>query len=658
MCGFHRRDLLTLPAQRCTRAKTDHLPFADKKRTQYIITANRYELKGRDILKATLFNAISRAPKYLIFCDSGNNEFWTYDVASRKWREIMIHNIPDDSDMPMLAIANDGDTVAAEYFGQPNRLTSYCILDFELDVRDMQGRTIPSGVKKRYYESKAYLNTVMQQAGSLPMDIGRFIDKHVLLHSRYLYYKRYGKTLNGFCSHCRTAVVLPVPRNAKKGKSLNEIVTSCPYCHSKVKLKMAGRACEMRDCGRMEYIQRVADGFLVRSMVVHRQHDANYRKYRPVEWIEEDFRTYFPFSGCPQSFEYYHHHVTGKDEWIFQQYREPFNGVVYSKNLRWIFRKTKFQHSGLYEFIQQDGGSLRSDRYLEKYLSAPVLELFSKMGMTRLVRSAIGDSWSSFYFKNPHATNPADALGVTKKELREMRALNISGDGCKLWLDLKNAGHAVNTDMMKRLWSYGITQFWSIERIAKYGDILKTVQYMQSQGEQVRNLGDWADYMMNCKKLGYDIADKRVKYPRAFRKIHDRVADEVASRENKFQCKAFAALYQKYSKIYEYEDEKFIVILPKSPNDLIREGREMHHCVGTYINRYTEEESIILLIRRRQAPDVPFITAEISPDNRPVQIQDKYDRRPPEEVLRFWEKYQDVVLTAAVNKTVKNRKAG
>ncbi|MBE6831693.1 MAG: hypothetical protein E7519_15955 [Ruminococcaceae bacterium] len=658
MSGFQRRDLLTLPVQRCTLLKIENLPFSDKERTQYIITAERYRLKDREILKATLFNAIDRAPEYLIFCDSGNNEFWTYDVTSCKWRETMIQNIPDDQKTPMLAIANDGSTAAAEYFGQPNRLTSYCILDFELDVRDTHGHNIPSGAKSRYYESRIFIDTVMEQAGPLPRDIDHFIDNRVLPHSRYLYYRRRGKMLDGYCSHCRTEVTLHIPKGAKKGQ-LNEVIAFCPHCHSKVRLKMAGRACNMKDGERMEYIQRVADGFLVRSMVAYRFHDSDYLCNPPEGWTSEDFRTYFSFNGRIRMFEYYHHHITGEDEWVFQRYAEPYGGGVYSGNLRKIFNGTKFQHSGLSEFIKHDSAPIRSDRYLEKYLSAPAIELLSKIGMTRLVRGVIGDRYSSgVYLKDPGASNPAEALGVTRQELKEMRALNISGEGFSLWKKMKKAGYAVNTAMMKKLWDYGISEFWSVEQIAKHGDILKTVEYMRVQGEKKRNLSDWADYISNCKKLGYDITDKHVKYPHEFRKMHDRVADEVVGRENKIRCKAFESLYRKYSKIYGYADRNFMVVIPKSPNDLIREGREMHHCVGTYIDRYAGEESIILFIRRKEAPDVPFITAEIGPDNRPVQIQDKRDKQPPEEVMRFWEKYQKVVLTAAADKAVKNRKAG
>lgn len=659
---FQRRDLLTLPAQRCTKKAVQNMPFVDAERIQYILTAGRYLLKGREILKATLFNAIDRKPEFLIFCDKKNKAFWTYAVVLREWREAMIHNLPDDRKTPMLAIANDGGTAAAEYFGELNRLASYCILDFEWNVRNMQGHNVPSDAFMRYYDSRQFIDTMMAQATTLPADMDKFIDNHVLPHSRYLYYKRHGKMLTAFCSHCRQTVEMPIPKGAKKGQ-LNEVIAFCPHCHSKARLKMAGRACEMHDGERAEYVQSVADGFLVRSMVAHRQHYEEYDKHLPREWIGEDFRTFIPFSGRTVKFEYYHHHISGKDEWLFPMYMEPYRGPIYTENLQRIFKGTKFEYSGLYEFAKLCEGNFHADNYLESYREAPVIEQLVKIGMTQLVKSVIREGGDNFYetlvsLPNPSANNPAVALNVTKRELQEMRELNISGAGYLLWMNLKRVGYQVNTEMMKFLWGYGITRFWDLERIAKYGDIFKTIAYMQGQGEKARNLTGWADYIENCKKLGYDITDKRVKYPREFRKMHDRVADEVVNRESKCQIEAFNRLYSEYTEIYGYEDNEYIVRLPERPGDLIREGREMHHCVGTYIDRYADEESIILFIREKSAPDVPFITAEVSPQNRPVQIQDKYDRCPPEAVMRFWKKYQDVVLTAAANKVAKSRKAG
>lgn len=658
MKKFQRRDLLTLPAQRCTQAKIKNLPFADAERTQYIITAGKYLLKGREILKATLFSATDRKPEFLIFCDKDNKAFWTYAAVFHEWRDCMIQNLPDDRKTPMLAIANDGGTAAAEYFGEPNRLTSYCILDFELNIRDMQGHNIPSGAFMRYYDSRQFIDTMMAQTGPLPEDMDQFVDNHVLPHSRYLYYKRQGKMLTAFCSHCQQTVEMPIPKGAKKGQ-LNEVIAFCPHCHSKARLKMAGRACNMKETNRVEYVQPVADGFLVRSMNAIRMHHEDYAERPPEGMLWEDFRTFISFSDRTVEFEYYHHHISGKDEWIFRQYMEPYRGRIYTRNLKQIFRGTKFEHSDLYEFAQRAEGKFHADNYLKGYLNAPVLEQFVKIGMTRIVCNAIYEEYGSVVIlKDPHATSPAAALGVTKRELREMRKVNISGDGYALWMDLKRAGYNLDAEKMKFLWRHGIAQFWDLERASKHGDIFKTVAYMESQGEKERDLSDWADYIVNCKKLGYDITDKRVKYPREFRKMHDRVADEVVNRGSKCQIAAFSRLYSEYTELYGYEDNEYIVRLPERPDDLIREGREMHHCVGTYIDRYADEESIILFIRKKSAPDIPFITAEIDPQNRPVQIQDKYDRCPPEAVMRFWKKYQDVVLTAAANKVAKSRKAG
>lgn len=66
--------------------KIINFPFADVDRTKYIITEDRYQMEDRDVLKATLLRAADRSPGYLIFCDSGNREFWTYDIIKIRKR--------------------------------------------------------------------------------------------------------------------------------------------------------------------------------------------------------------------------------------------------------------------------------------------------------------------------------------------------------------------------------------------------------------------------------------------------------------------------------------------------------------------------------------------------------------------------------------------
>ena len=45
--------------------------------------------------------------------------------------------------------------------------------------------------------------------------------------------------------------------------------------------------------------------------------------------------------------------------------------------------------------------------------------------------------------------------------------------------------------------------------------------------------------------------------------------------------------------------------------EIIDEGRELQHCVGGYAERHTQGKTVILFMRRKAAPDKPWITIEM-----------------------------------------------
>lgn len=73
-------------------------------------------------------------------------------------------------------------------------------------------------------------------------------------------------------------------------------------------------------------------------------------------------------------------------------------------------------------------------------------------------------------------------------------------------------------------------------------------------------------------------------------------------------------------KIYEFEDEKFKIILPKDYSDLINEGNKLHHCVAAYARQVANGFTHILFIRKINDLNTPFFTAEIS-HNAVIQIR-------------------------------------
>lgn len=673
MSRITKADLLKIPAQYCTRKAVKNLPFADPQRVEFIITAAPWQVKDKWILKATLFTAAERKPKFYIFCDRESRRYYTYDVPREKWTDSLIYNLPEDRRTPMLAIANTDSTEAQKYFGDAKgRLTAYAILDFELNAKNVQ-RELTMNRRSRssydtYYSSQMYLDTVMAEAHETPECVKKFVLNIALEHSRYMYYKRAGGKLKCFCSHCQQEVELKIPATAEKGKQLNEIIVKCPHCHSNARLKMAGRATRMTDGKMIQYAERAADGILIHQCAARLQHSKDYKNHAPELKITENIRQMISIGAAytTKMFGYIYHGFGREPRWQWERLDRYISyvedDIVCPYGLKEALKGTKYAHSGLPEFAQYAITDRRIyqfavGRYLEEYRGHPALELLAKCGLIRLVIDSCGYC-GQHSFVSPCATTPTAALGITKNELKVMRAMNVGADEFELLRHLRDEfGEAFSEKKIATLRAANISNTWKIERIEEFENPLNIIHYFEKTGVEMERLNDWADYIENAKQLGYDVTKKAVKYPKNFTKMHDRFAEQVYEKENAKQISAFKELYQKRQQIFEYEGSEYLVKLPQTPYELTREGREMHHCVGTYIGRYAENRSIILFIRRKAEPDVPFITAEISPQNfEAVQIQDKYDKRPPKAVMQFWKKYCRV-LKQKIRKTKKGEKA-
>ena len=161
---------------------------------------------------------------------------------------------------------------------------------------------------------------------------------------------------------------------------------------------------------------------------------------------------------------------------------------------------------------------------------------------------------------------------------------------------------------------------------------------------------DYNDYVTCCIELRYDLTDTAISRPHNFQEMHDRVTSLVrdlrAKREAE-KLKGVQAVYEQLHDLIEWTDGKLLVRMAHDAGDLIREGREMQHCVGTYGRRVAEGMCFIFFIRRAEEPGKAFYTVEIKPDLKKLQVVQcrgyrNNDRSPEEreEVNAFLAKYE------------------
>ena len=84
--------------------------------------------------------------------------------------------------------------------------------------------------------------------------------------------------------------------------------------------------------------------------------------------------------------------------------------------------------------------------------------------------------------------------------------------------------------------------------------------------------------------------------------------------------------------------EKFVCIIPHSPQDLINEGDALHHCVGRmgYDEKFAKEQSLIFFIRVVSEPDKPLVTVEYSLSQKKVlQCYADHDSKPDNAIEKY-----------------------
>ena len=75
----------------------------------------------------------------------------------------------------------------------------------------------------------------------------------------------------------------------------------------------------------------------------------------------------------------------------------------------------------------------------------------------------------------------------------------------------------------------------------------------------------------------------------------------------------FLSHYEYYKDNLTFSYGNYTIVLPTNAQDLVTEGNEMHHCVGGYIDRVANGDTLIVFVRHKDTPNKCYITAEIYP---------------------------------------------
>lgn len=275
--------------------------------------------------------------------------------------------------------------------------------------------------------------------------------------------------------------------------------------------------------------------------------------------------------------------------------------------------------------LYQKAGGKRLVSYLALWRKRPAVENLLVQGCGRFLVELIDNEKSSGIDHggipklpdvNWKGKRPARMLGLNKEEFRYMRQMRWNVEDLERYRLVKKAGLPVKLpEDMKLLRNKPV---YEINRILEENppqDFWRILRYLKKQKQ------DWStlqDYWHMVRRLHRDLSDSLVRWPRSLKAAHDQVMEEQQVRANAELHKMFLARAAELEPL-SFELDGLLIRPCQTEAELIREGKDLHHCVASYAKRHAEGKTAILFIRQAAEPDMPFFTLEFDEKTKTVR---------------------------------------
>ena len=615
-----------------------------------------------NILKVAIFypehmRSGGNLPVFEVFIDRLNRDFITYNHIGKRWMTGKLNMIS----WPKYVFYSEGKWISPrdgkliQTFLGMEHAGFRGVLDFQLQVRQ-------EALKRRHKKETDPWDLDLEQTPQLPKDWNRWVNK-VGIPQNYIFYeyaKRGAKT--GFCTYCERDVPIHKPKHNKMG--------TCPVCRHKIQFKSAGRAGNVITPRMNLYlIKRCEDGFMIRNFEGYKRF--NKGKYRTPEVCTWEIRRAIcNHNAIPLSAYYWGDYKHAEIRWIKTGFCHPnwygrTEGKVYGKTLPDLASK-ELRKTGLVEYIKQEE-FVDPEKYLAVLRYIPQLERIAKAGFPFLVRECLSDCYNfSEVFKSKTAGSLTKLLGLDSQQMKRLRN-NNGGRKFIRWLqNEKTLGKEIPDHVIKWLCEQGIA-LNDIRFILDRMSVVQVYNYLRRQSKELNMkpkqvITTWTDYLSMAARLKMDTNDAIVYRVRMLRKRHDELVErckeqdlEIRAGEVLVNYPHIEEIYDSIRDLYAYQDGDYSVCIPSKLEEIIQEGEQLHHCVGSserYWDRIERQESYVLFLRRTSEPNKPYYTLEVEPDGTVRQKRTMYDRQEAdiEQAKKFLRKWQKTVSQRLTSK--------
>lgn len=449
----------------------------------------------------------------------------------------------------------------------------------------------------------------------------------------------------------------------------NSTVT-CPHCGHTVTLKNVGRSKTRQNLWEEQRVMFIRPRGKNKVIVQCYICEKNYRfGLQPFPEACEKSR-YILTPGKARKFSYSYY--SGWNEEKIAREPFPLKGSMYyytpPDNSYTVIgldklKKTFLKYQMLDDYVNHTpSGCGRVDvkimSYLCRFAEYPQIEMLQKLGHYDVVRNLVENYKKSYPFVNWNAVSPPDFFKLSSQEYKQFKTYGGNLDLLKIRRTLKKIGYndSVKTAAeVKNIIGIVSTDYYLNDVIDKAKvrrlDAKSLIKYILKQAKRTeqnfsRTQSMYFDYYDAAKDVGYDLSTPIVMFPNNLLYHHDRAIEthrafleEKKAQELKEKEKAAKEQLKRNDRQYQFASGQYMIIVPHTVEDIIREGKLQHHCVGGYAGRHMEGKLTICFLRKVTAPEQPLYTIEMH-NKQLTQVQGYGNHTPlTKSAQKFFDKW-------------------
>lgn len=316
-----------------------------------------------------------------------------------------------------------------------------------------------------------------------------------------------------------------------------------------------------------------------------------------------------------------------------------YNWGIYYAHDDWdeLFEGLALKYSQIDKYIEFN--NQYPDRLMEclqilaKY---PMLEMVWKSGMTTLYGDFLKD-----------ISGKREAINVIKKYRKYIIGKNPSMATLAIAYRLEHKYDVSFDNAMDYAAMHYQLDDELMESLVKVKPANEIIKYINKNSVIQLGSSSFRDYVRMMEKIGTPVNEDTI-FPKDLKKAHDLATDKY----NAIKHEKDNGLYVKRLKSLtglEFASDGLMIIVPKRLDEILREGRELKHCVGSYVNQVAKGQTTILFVRKVDEPDTPFYTIEYK-DTDVHQLRGLQNSKPTERVKEFVDRWEKMMKTKTKRK--------